>query len=146
MTALTFECDPDHSVGLEHMRIFTYMRRATIPPNGKIIEAVAHRFKILGEPQRLRILQLLETGRKTVSELVAALEANQPNISRHLQALFHAGLLARRRSGNSIVYSVSDPMVFRLCELVCNDVVEQARAGMAEMTMEESGRLAKGSR
>ncbi len=128
------------------MRIFSYMKLATIPPNGKIIEAVARRFKVLGEPQRLRILQVLETGRKTVNELVAALEANQPNVSRHLQALFHAGLLARQRSGNSIVYSVSDPIVFRLCALVCENVVEQARAGIAEMTMVESGRSAKESR
>ena len=97
------------------------------------MEAVARRFKVLGEPQRLRLLQSLEAGEKTVNQLVAALGAHQPNISRHLQALFDAGLVARRRSGASVTYSVADPMVFRLCELVCANVVEQARAGMAEI-------------
>ncbi len=106
-----------------------------IPSNRKVIEAVARRFKVLGEPQRLRMLQTLESGEKTVGHLVTLLGANQPNVSRHLQALFDAGLVARRRSGNTVTYSVSDPMVFKLCELVCDNVVEQARAGMAEMAL-----------
>lgn len=122
------------------------MKRPAISSNGKVIEAVARRFKVLGQPQRLRILQALETGPKTVGELVAALGANQPNVSRHLQSLFDAGLVARRRNGNSVTCSVSDPMVFKLCELVCANVVEQAREEMAEMTMAGGRRLAKASR
>jgi len=106
-----------------------------ISSNRKVIEAVARRFKVLGEPQRLLILQSLESGEKAVGRLVTMLGANQPNVSRHLQALFDAGLVARRRNGNTVTYSVSDPMVFKLCELVCDNVVEQARAGMAEMAL-----------
>ncbi|MGD0693819.1 MAG: metalloregulator ArsR/SmtB family transcription factor [Terriglobia bacterium] len=106
-----------------------------ISSNRKVIEAVARRFKVLGEPQRLLILQSLESGEKAVGRLVTLLGANQPNVSRHLQALFDAGLVARRRNGNTVTYSVSDPMVFKLCELVCDNVVEQARAGMAEMAL-----------
>ncbi len=121
------------------------MKRRTLPPNPKIITAVARRFRVLGEPQRLRILQVLEAGPQTVTQLVEALQANQPNVSRHLQALFEAGLIARRRSGNSIIYSVSDPMVFRLCELVCNNVVERARAEMAEIVMSVGAAPAKRS-
>jgi DNA-binding transcriptional ArsR family regulator len=109
------------------------MKQKSLPPNPKIINAVAHRFRVLGEPQRLRILQALEDGPKTVGALVEVLEANQPNVSRHLQALFQAKLIARKRSGNSIVYSVADPVVFKLCALVCGNVVEQARAEMAEI-------------
>jgi len=116
------------------------MKQPTIPANGKMIEAVARRFKALGEPQRLRILQTLGTGEKTVGHLVTLLGASQPNVSRHLRALFDIGLVARRRNGTSVTYSISDPMVFRLCELVCNNVVEQARAGMAEIARsQESG-------
>jgi len=136
-------CDAGHSIGVGHMRIFAYMKHQGISSNRKVIEAVARRFKVLGEPQRLRILQALETGPKTVGELVAALGANQPNVSRHLQGLFDAGLVARRRNGNSVTCSVSDPMVFRLCELVCHSVVERARAEMAEITMAGGRRPAK---
>ena len=113
-TEITQKCDPGHSIGLGYMRIFAYMKHPAMSSNGKVIEAVARRFKVLGQPQRLRILQVLETGPQTVGELVAALGASQPNVSRHLQALFDAGLVARRRNGNSVTCSVSDPMVFRL--------------------------------
>jgi DNA-binding transcriptional ArsR family regulator len=111
-----------------------------------MIESVSRRFRVLGEPQRLRILKILEAGPKSVNEVVELLDVSQPNVSRHLQALFEAGLLARRRSGTSTVYSVSDPLVFRLCELVCNSVVEQARSGLEEITMPGGGSSARGSR
>ncbi len=132
-TVVTAKCDPGHSIHIEHMRIFACMKQPLISSNGKVLQAVARRFKVLGEPQRLRILQVLETGPKTVGELVAALGANQPNVSRHLQALFDAGLVERRRNGNSVTCSVSDPMVFRMCKLVCANVVERARTDMAEI-------------
>lgn len=106
-----------------------------VPLSEKMIESVARRFRVLGEPQRLRILQCLEAGPKTVNAVVRALGTSQPNVSRHLQALFEAGLLARRRSSTSIVYSVSDPLVFKLCSLVCDSVVEHARAGFKEMAL-----------
>ena len=122
------------------------MRRDTLLPNPRIIDAVARRFRVLGEPQRLRILQSLEAGPRTVSQLVEALQGNQPNVSRHLQALFEAGLIARRRSGNSIVYSVSDPVVFKLCGLVCNNVMERARADMAEMELSGAAPAQRGKR
>jgi DNA-binding transcriptional ArsR family regulator len=145
-TAVTEECDAGHSIGLEHIRIFACMKQTVISSNRKVIENVAQRFKVLGQPQRLRILRMLETGPKTVGELVAALGVRQPNVSRHLQALFDAGLVARRRQGNSVTCSVADPMVLRLCELVCADVVEQARAEMAEITMAGSDQPPKRSR
>lgn len=83
------------------------------------IEQVAHTFRALSEPQRLRILQVLETGEHPVGAIVAAIQGTQSNISRHLQALNLAGLVKRRRDGNCILYAISDPMVFRLCALVC---------------------------
>ncbi len=72
-----------------------------LPLNDKMVESVAQRFRLLGEPMRLRILQVLEHGEKTVGEIVAALDGNQPNISSHLRALWGAGLLRRRRSGTN---------------------------------------------
>ncbi len=101
--------------------------------NDRMIESVAQRFRVLGEPQRLRILQGLEAGPKTVSEVVDLVGASQPNVSRHLQALYEAGLVERKRDGNNAVYSIADPLVFRLCDLVCRSVAAQARAGLAEM-------------
>ena len=99
-----------------------------------MVELVAHRFRMLGEPQRLRILQVLESGEKTVGQVVETLEGNQPNISKHLQALSSAGLVDRRREGNSIFYSISDPVVFKLCELVCRSAADNARGQWENLT------------
>ncbi len=62
----------------------------------------------------------------TVGQIVDCLDGNQPNISKHLQILFDAGLVGRERSGNSIFYSIADPVVFKLCELVCRSTARRA--------------------
>ncbi len=92
----------------------------------KMIDLVARRFQVLGEPCRLRILQALEAADMSVSEIVDRLQGNQPNISKHLQILFDAGLVSRERSGNNMLYRVADPMVFQLCALVCRSTVRRA--------------------
>jgi DNA-binding transcriptional ArsR family regulator len=92
-----------------------------------MLKAVAQRFRVLGEPIRLQMLQFLETGEKTVSQVVEALELNQPVVSRHLGTLFDAGILERRREGNSIYYSIGDPLVHQLCDLMCASAREHAR-------------------
>lgn len=62
----------------------------------------------------------------SVSEIVEHLDGNQPNISKHLQILFDAGLVGRERSGNSILYRIADPVVFKLCQLVCRSTARHA--------------------
>lgn len=98
-----------------------------IPLNERTLDLIAKRFRMLGEPYRLRILQQLQTGEKTVGELVESLDGNQPNVSKHLQLLYDAGLVGRRREGNSIFYSISDPIVFRLCDLVCRSEAQKSK-------------------
>ncbi len=98
-----------------------------------MLALVARRFRTLGEPYRLRILQELEAGEKSVGELVAALDGNQPNVSKHLQILSGAGLIGRRRDGTSIFYAISDPMVFKLCALVCSSEAEKSRREFEEL-------------
>lgn len=92
----------------------------------KMIDLVARRFQVLGEPCRLRILQALQDRAMTVNQIVDRLGGNQPNISRHLLILFDAGLVARERLGNSILYSIADPVVFKLCALVCDSTARRA--------------------
>lgn len=113
----------------------------------RMTELVAQRFRLLGEPMRLRILQLLEQGPKPVNDIVASLASSQPNVSKHLQALCQAGLVSRRREGLNIFYGIADPMVFKLCNLVCRSAAEHTRAQLAELDAVPSGtRRAKSSR
>jgi DNA-binding transcriptional ArsR family regulator len=121
------------------------MKTRTFSWNARMIDSVARRFRVLGEPQRLRILQMLEKAPKNVNDVAQGLGASQPNVSRHLHALFDAGLITRRRSGTSTVYSVSDPLVFRLCGLVCDSLVERARADLEEIAMAGGVPATKGS-
>jgi len=109
-----------------------------------MIELVAHRFRLLGEPVRLRILQVLEHGERTVNEIVEILEANQSNISKHLGMLHQGGLVSRRREGNSIYYLIADPVIFRLCEIVCKSTADQLRIQFADLSeLETRYRLRK---
>lgn len=96
--------------------------------NEGLIDLAAQRFRLLGEPMRLRILQVLESGEHSVTELTNAVGSNQPNISRHLQALYDGGIVKRRRDGNTIYYSIADPVVFQLCDLVCKSAIDLAHA------------------
>jgi DNA-binding transcriptional ArsR family regulator len=100
----------------------------------KMLDLIARRFRMLGEPYRLRILQELETGEKAVGQLVEALDGNQSNVSKHLQILHDSGLVSRRRDGVSIVYAISDPMVFQLCELVCRSETQKSKRKFEELS------------
>lgn len=99
----------------------------------KMLELVARRFRTLGEPLRLRLLQELQAGERSVGELVEALDGNQPNVSKHLQILFDAGLVSRRREGTSVLYGISDPMIFKLCALVCESETAKSRREFEEL-------------
>lgn len=91
-------------------------QRALTP---EALEMVAARFRAMGEPVRLRILQELEQGERTVSALTESIGSTQPNVSKHLRTLQDSGLVRRRQEGNSAFYSIADEMVFELCEMVC---------------------------
>jgi ArsR family transcriptional regulator len=88
----------------------------------QMVDAVAERFRILGEPMRLRILNALRTGERSVSELVDLTGAGQANVSKHLQLLHAQGFVTRRKAGTTARYAILDPDVFTLCDLVCGGV------------------------
>ncbi len=78
------------------------------------VELVAARFRALGEPLRIRLLEELQSGERSVSELVQAVASAQPNVSKHLRILQEAGIVARRHEGNVVLYFVDDATVFDL--------------------------------
>jgi DNA-binding transcriptional ArsR family regulator len=91
---------------------------AVFPMSDTILHLVAGRFRTLGEPYRLRILQSLTRRAMKVGDLVEELDGNQPNVSKHLQILYQAGIVSRRREGNTIIYSLNEPTALKLCALV----------------------------
>ena len=95
-------------------------RKMPLPDDA--LDLVARRFAVLAEPMRLRLIQALFAGEKSVNTLVAATGGTQANISRHLQTLTQAHVLSRRKEGLQVFYAIADPSIFKLCELVCGSL------------------------
>jgi ArsR family transcriptional regulator len=82
------------------------------------LEQIAGRFKMLGEPMRLKILQAVCKSPRTVNDIVTATGSTQANVSKHLALLAAAGILEREKDGQSVYYGMKDKLVVQLCELV----------------------------
>jgi DNA-binding transcriptional ArsR family regulator len=93
----------------------------------ELLELIATRFKVLAEPLRLRMLNALRGGERTVTELVAETGAGQANVSRHLALLHRHHLVERRKDGLHVYYGIADPGIFQLCEVVCDSLEEELR-------------------
>ena len=108
-------------------------RKGHEPLSAEAVELVATRFRILGEPVRIRILQVLQTGEKNISELVEAVGSTQPNVSKHVRILQEAGIVGRRQEGNSVYCFIADESVIDLCDAVCESVGQRLTrdAGLA---------------
>jgi len=98
-----------------------------IPLSDDAVALVAQRFRVLGEPMRLKILIRLHTGEKNVTELVDEIGAGQANISKHLGILADAHIISRRRDGGNVYYCISDPQIFELCDLMCSKLQKEFR-------------------
>lgn len=90
-----------------------------------LVEVIARRFRVLGEPMRIKLLDALRDGEATVQDLQQATGASQQNVSKHLGVLLAAGLVSRTKDGTSSRYAISDPGVFDLCEQVCGGLRRQ---------------------
>lgn len=97
-----------------------------LPP--ELLERVAERFRVLGEPARLRIMEELRDGGLTVSEVVDATGLGQANTSRHLSLLHQAGFVGRSKEGLHVRYFLADDSVLELCDAVCARIVRQAES------------------
>jgi DNA-binding transcriptional ArsR family regulator len=84
-----------------------------------LAELIAARLRVIGDPTRIRILDLLREGELSVTQITEGLGTSQQNASKHLGVLLQAGIVARRKDGNSSIYSIADAGVYELCEQVC---------------------------
>ncbi len=95
------------------------------PLPAPLVELIAERFRVLGEPMRIRLLDALREAPATVQELQQATGASQQNVSKHLGLLLRSGLVSRRKEGNFSLYAIADQGVFELCEQVCGGLRRQ---------------------
>jgi DNA-binding transcriptional ArsR family regulator len=87
------------------------------------LEQVAARFRALGEPMRLKILQAVCRGPQKVNDIVSLVGATQANVSKHLSLLAATGILKREKSGQCVFYGMKDQLAVKMCELVHKHIV-----------------------
>lgn len=88
-------------------------------PTPRQLAHLARLFNVLGDPVRLRILQTLRDGPLSVGDIHRACHLKQANTSKHLRVLREARIVTTQRTGTSVLYSISEPMVIELCDIVC---------------------------
>jgi DNA-binding transcriptional ArsR family regulator len=94
----------------------------TEPMPDALVELIAERFRTIGEPTRIRILEQLRHQECSVQDLAESLSSSQQNISKHLAQLHRAGIVGRRKVGTFAYYRITDESVFAMCEQVCGAV------------------------
>ena len=98
------------------------------------VEEAAHHFSILSEPARLLLLRSLIKGSLTVTELIAATGMKQGNVSKHLGVLLKARFVSKAKEGTFARYSICDPFILPLCELMCTRLHRDAQTRLETLT------------
>lgn len=96
------------------------------PELEQLFERVSGYFSLLSEPTRLKILNTLCDGERSVGDIVERTGASQTNVSRNLNLMYGRGVLRRRREGAMTFYAIADETVVHLCRTVCVQVASQA--------------------
>ncbi|MGI0493668.1 ArsR/SmtB family transcription factor [Alkalinema pantanalense CENA528] len=98
---------------------------------------MAEFFKVLSEVSRLQIVCSLKQGSKNVTEIIEETGLGQANVSKHLKMLTQAGIVAREQQGVCVYYSIANPFLFELCDLVCDALsiqMEQQSQQLQQLT------------
>ncbi len=93
-----------------------------------LFEELAGYFSLLCEPTRLKIINAICKEEHSVGEIVAIVESTQANVSRQINMLYRAKILARRKEGTQVFYRIEDQKTLAMCQGVCNEIAK--RLGM----------------
>ncbi len=85
-----------------------------------VLGRIAEYFKVLSEVSRLQILCALKSGEKNVTEIIESTGLGQANVSKHLKVLTQLGMVYRQPQGVTVYYTIADPSIFKICEIVCD--------------------------
>ena len=99
---------------------------SSVSESDQVFDLAAELFRVMSAPLRLKIISSLCDGEKNVSELLAGISTTQPNMSQHLNTLYQAGVLGKRRDGVQIYYRIVNDRVVTLCRAVCTQIAAEA--------------------
>ena len=105
------------------------MRKSTVNEAGapatesdEVFDQAAELFRVMSAPMRLKIISSLCTSEKNVTQLLTEINTTQPNMSQHLNTLYHAGVLDKRREGVQIFYRIVNDRAAQMCRAVCTQI------------------------
>jgi|GEM_PF-114561 len=87
-----------------------------------VFNMAAETFRVMSAPMRLKIISSLCNQEKNVGQLLEEIDTTQPNMSQHLNTLFKAKILGRRRDGVQIYYRIINESVVTVCRAVCMQI------------------------
>jgi DNA-binding transcriptional ArsR family regulator len=94
----------------------------------EVFEMAAEVFRVMSAPMRLKIISALCNGEKNVTQLLEEIDTTQPNMSQHLNTLYQAGVIGKRREGVQIFYRIINDRVVTLCRAVCTQIAIESDA------------------
>lgn len=100
---------------------------AVASPDAEAYRLHADLCRVLTDPKRLMLLDLLRTGERSVGELADTLGITLPNASQHLAVLRSAGLVDGRRTGTTVTYRLAEPEIVAACDVI-HRIVERRLA------------------
>jgi ArsR family transcriptional regulator len=92
-----------------------------------VFDRAAELFRVMSAPMRLKIISCLCEGEQNVNYLVSKISTTQPNMSQHLNTLYKAGVLSKRRDGVQIYYRIANAQVVTVCKAVCQQVQQDTQ-------------------
>ncbi len=107
-----------------------------------IYQVKAEFFKTLAHPARIRVLEILRDGDRAVSELIPEVGIESSHLSQQLGIMRRANLVHSRKEGATVVYSVSNPMIFDLLDVakkILTSSLVETRDLLAELESVDGG-------
>jgi DNA-binding transcriptional ArsR family regulator len=108
----------------------------------EFFQQASHVIKALGHPQRLKIIEFLDTREKSVGQIQEHLNVSQPLASQHLRYMHSRGIVKYRRQGTTYYYSIASQFIFKILDCVseCQHKVEAGEWKLGMFETEEKGR------
>ena len=88
----------------------------------RVFDIAAELFGALSSPVRLKVLNILCDGERSVNDLLARINTTQPNLSQHLNLMYRSGILSRTKVGTQVIYKISSKTAAGLCRSVCTQI------------------------
>ena len=101
-------------------------------PDEKILEFKSRIFKVIGDANRLKIIEILRSGENCQCEIIPLIAQSQPTVSRHLKLLEEAGLIRSRKEGTKTFYQVVDKHIFNLVDAIDDEMREHVSTEIAK--------------